>query len=679
MILGIVLFLNTELVIEHLIWLIIISILVYGIIFIKYQGSGRLFLGYLGIFILAIFGYYNASRSFKINDKDNISNESEYKYYESKIVSLVEEKPKSWKAIAEVSAIIKGGIEQNCSGKILLYFDKNDVAKPKFGDKLLIKGIPALIEGPKNPNQFNYKKYLGYQGLYHQHYLRDTSFVKIPKTEGLGIKGLAFQINNYCDSVFTKYIPKKQELAVTNAMVLGLRDDIDNDLMAAYSAAGAIHVLSVSGLHVGVIYIILVWIFGSLKKNLRWGKWLFLGIILSILWMYAAVTGFSSPVMRSTFMFSLILISETINRQQNSYNTLAISAFCLLVFDPLLITNVGFMLSYLAVFGMIQIQPLLNPLIIIDKDKTIFHWLSDRIWKVTTVAVAAQIATLPITIYYFHQFPNYFLLANPLVILLSSIVLIGGLAFLLLVVLFSFLQLYIVNEWLGIILQFFVKALNETVLFTENLPGAISKNLNFNYLEVILLYFLIFSLLTIIQTKKYAWVKTAIFVTAILIGISITNNIKINNQNIVAIHSIPKSTAISVINGSKLQLHGNAALLSDRKIQGYYLNNFWSEKGIVETNKITLSNETNLKVWKGKSYLFLNNRLKANESILNVDFLIIKHKKLRYFSDIKGKIKFKFLIIDGSLSNFYSNRIQVEAAQDGVLAYSLIKEGALIL
>ncbi len=114
MILGIVLFLYEELVIEQLTWVIITSILVYGIIFIKYKGMGRIILGYLGIFILVIFGYYNAGKFFKINDKNNISHEKEYKFYVSKIISLVEEKPKSWKAIAEVSAIMKGGLKLAC-------------------------------------------------------------------------------------------------------------------------------------------------------------------------------------------------------------------------------------------------------------------------------------------------------------------------------------------------------------------------------------------------------------------------------------------------------------------------------------------------------------------------------------------------------------------------------------
>jgi competence protein ComEC len=678
LILGIVtqLFLQTQ--IPILIYLIPSISVLYAIIIYKYEGKARSILGYLGLIFIFIIGYYNASQSNKILFSDHFSKIPSFDFYQAKINTLVEDKPKTWKAVAQFEKIILGDSTILKTGNVILYFDKETNQKPEYGDLILVKGMPTLVEGPKNPFQFDYKKYLTYQSIYHQHYLRDTSFVKISSDNSVSLKGFAFKINNYCDSIFTKYITKKNELAVTNAMILGLRDDIDNDLMAAYSAAGAIHVLSVSGLHVGVIYIILVWIFGFLKKRENYGKWLFLFIILSILWLYAVVTGLSSPVLRSTFMFSLILIAETIDRQQNAYNTVAISAFCLLIYDPMLVTNVGFMLSYLAVFGMIQIQPLLNPLLVIDKRKNKLNWLADRLWKVTTVAVSAQIATLPITIYYFHQFPNYFLLANPIVILLSSIVLIGGLAFILIVAFFSFFKWFTLINYIAIGFQFIVKALNDSVLFTESLPGSISKYLNYSQFEMVILYFLILCILALVHTKKYIWVKLSVCITALLIGLSVKNYFDTKSQNIVCLHAISKATAISVIKGREAKLFGNEAFINDRKSIGFNINNFWSVSGIDNISKFEIGNESTIKIWKGKSFLFLNNKFIDNSESLKVDYLIIRHKKLRY-ADIKGKINFKNLIIDGSVSSFYTKRFQQEAALDGILAYSLLQSGALLL
>ncbi len=655
--------------------------LIYGILFFINKAKYRSELGYLGILFLIAYGYLIAYWATPNFAKNHISNQADFDFYQAKIISLVEEKPRSWKATAEVEYILRKNITENATGKVLLYFDKNTVPKPVFQQTLFIKGKPPLVDGPKNPFEFNYKNYLKYQGIYHQHYLRDTSFVLIPKQIPKSFLGFSYAINNYCDSIFTQYFGEKTNLAVINAMVLGLRDDIDNDLIQAYSAAGAIHVLSVSGLHVGVIYVILVWVFGRLKRIKKGGNWFFLTIILVILWLYAAVTGFSSPVLRSTFMFSIILIAQNINRLDNSYNTVSISAFCLLLFNPFFIVNVGFLLSFLAVFGMIQIQPLLNPLVVIDKRKSWYYWLLDRLWKVSTVAIAAQIATLPITIYFFHQFPNYFLLANPLVILLSSIVLIGGLVFLLIQMLLSFLHLQIFIKPLAYFLEISVNALNKTVLFTEKLPGAISKYLDFTILEVVILYVLIFSILALIHTKKYAWVKLAALSTSLLIGLSVSAFLNTKNQKIVCIHAIPKSTVISIIDGNQVLLWADSMFINDRKNFNYRLNNFYAKKGIINVQAKQLPNISTVYHWKGMRFLILNDHLLENNQIapIETDYLIIRNKKLRYFQDIKNKIAFKNLIIDGNISNFYANRLENEAAEDGVLAYSLLKNGALQL
>jgi competence protein ComEC len=640
------------------------------------------FIGIIGLLFLVGFGYFSAYNVSFSSEKNHFSTQSNITFYKATINNLVEEKPKSWKATAQISTVFNDKLSKSCNGNVLLYFDKSTVSKPKYGDVLLIKGSPNVVDGPKNPFEFDYKKYLANQGIYHQQYLKDTSMVVIGHVVPNKFTYLAIATNNYFDSLFSAYITDKQELAVTNAMILGLRDDIDNDLIQAYSAAGAIHVLSVSGLHVGVIYIVLVWIFGFLKKLKPGGNALFLIVILSILWFYAAITGFSSPVLRSTFMFSLIVIAETINRQHNSYNTVAFSAFCLLVYNPLFLLNVGFLLSYLAVFGMILLQPMLNPLVVIEKNKSILHWLADRLWKVSTVAIAAQIATLPITIYFFHQFPNYFLLANPIVILLSSVVLICGLAFLFLAVVFNFAHLYMANHFMAIILQWFVKQLNNSVLFTERLPGAISKYLYVSFNEMLLLYLLLIAFVSLLKTKNYVWVKISLLLVAFLFGQNIVDFFKIRQQNIVCLQAIPKTSAISVFNGKIVNLFADAPFLEDRKNIGFRLNNQFAARNVNTVNKIPLTKHNDVKVWKGNSFMFLKTKADLNSNdheYIKVDYLIVSNKKIRYFNDIKDKITFKYLIIDGNFTQFYANRFQLEAAQDGVLAYSLLKDGALTL
>ena len=642
--------------------------------------------GVFGILFLITMGYLLAALQNLRNDPRHFMYAGQFTHYEVVINTLVEQKEKSWKATGEVKAVFQNGKPTPVLGNVLLYLDKGSELKPRYGDVLFIKGMPRPVEGPKNPEEFDYRRYLETQQVFHQHYLRDSNFVKAAHVVPNRLINLAYSVNTYADSLLTTYIGSKQEYAVANAMVLGLRDDLDNDLVQAYSAAGAIHVLSVSGLHVGVIYIVLVGILGRLKRIPKIGKPIFVITILGILWFYAFVTALSSPVLRSTFMFSLIVIADNMTRKHNSYNTVAISAFCLLLINPYFLVNVGFQLSYLAVFGMIYFQPLLNPLWPIDKDKNIFLWLGDRIWKVTTVAVAAQIATLPITLYYFHQFPNWFLLANPIVILLSSVALIAGLAFVVIATFLIWIGWTFPLAYLALLLKWSIWLLNGSVLWTESLPFAISKWLYLRPWEMVLLYVLIFLLCALRETRNFLFVKLSALIVVILLVFNVYEKFQDSKQSLLVIHAIPKHTAISVIEGNNAKLWADADLLRSRKDIGFRLNNLWASKGVVDTVKIDLAPRTNpdfqVLTWHNKTFLILDKPLKNKIIQLHapiVDYLVLANKSVKKLALIKDEIAFKQLIIDGSYSAFYTERMLSEAQQANIPCYAVMKDGAFVL
>ena len=212
LILGIIAYLYLQISASSLPYLLLCISGFYISIYFKYKGKARNLLGNLGLLFLFIFGYYDARQSNKILSPDYFINTPDFDFYQAKINTLVEEKPKTWKAVGQFEKIIIGDSIINKAGNVILYFDKETCPKPKFGDLILVKGKPNLVEGPKNPNQFDYKKFLSYQGIHHQHYLRDTSYVKISYDDRFSIKQFAFKINNYCDSVFTNYITEKNEL-----------------------------------------------------------------------------------------------------------------------------------------------------------------------------------------------------------------------------------------------------------------------------------------------------------------------------------------------------------------------------------------------------------------------------------------------------------------------------------
>lgn len=668
-------------------WLLMLplaTLLAYGVAFgYRKIARSQTILGLLGLCLIAEAGYCLTYWRTEANFAAHYTQApGVFSHYQATVESLVEERSNSWKATAEVQQTLTDGSLRHSHGKVLLYFDKKTVEKPHYGDVLLVKGQPTPVEGPKNPEEFDYRRYLSYQQVYRQHYLKDSSFVRVGRVVPNRLVGWAYGVNNYADSLLTTWLDTKTEYAVANAMILGLRDDLDNDLVQAYSAAGAIHVLSVSGLHVGVIYVVLAGIFAFLKRWGRHGRWLFAGVILAILWFYAVVSGLSSPVLRSTFMFSMILLADTSQRPHNSYNTVAFSAFWLLCYNPYFLVNVGFQLSYLAVFGMIHIQPMLNPWVQIDKSKNWAYWLGDRLWKVTTVAVAAQIATLPITIYYFHQFPNYFLFANPIVILLSSIALCVGLGF---VVVSVILPDYLLSV-ISYVLNKSIWALNETVLFTERLPYSIFKWLYVSPAEMVTLNLLTVSLLALLSTRrvKYVWLNIVLLLG--LLGYNAVEKNQERRQHTLAIHAVPKHTAVSIIDGTHALLLSDAEFLQDRRNVSFRLNNFWAAKGITDTTKIHYFGSGKGTVqtlqWRGKSFVFLSQSLRQLEILPSqqpVDYLVVANKAVRHLDEVLGKIPFRRLVIDGSYSAFYTQQLLQEAQALGVEVYPIYTKGALVL
>ena len=672
-------------------------LLIYSILFIfRKRIKNQLLTGIIGGLILIFVGHFLSFLRTENNYSQHYSHQiGKFEYFEIVVDNLVEEKDNSWKAVGIIRSIISNNSILPTSGKILLYFDNKTIEKPKYGDVFFVKGNPQEIASPKNPEEFDYQNYMRRQNIGYQQYLRVENLEKVGNEPPDILINFALQTNAHADSILTTFVEGKNQYGVANAMILGQRDDLSNDLMQAYSAAGAVHVLSVSGLHVGVIYAVLLLMFGFLRRKGKIGRYGLMFLILGILWFYAFVTGLSSPVLRSTVMFSIFTIADIFQKYKNGYNTTSFSAFVLLLYNPNFLFNVGFQLSYLAVFGMIHFQPKLNPIFVIDKKKSWFHWLADRTWKVTTVAVAAQIATFPITIYYFHQFPNFFILANPLVILLSSIVLICGLGYVILASIFLYFDFITITHWLGQSLKYTILWLNETVLFFERLPYSITKFLWISIYEMWLMYGLIFGFIALWKTRKFLWVWINCGIVSNLIILNILGNMQRKNQELFTILSTPKHTAITLVEGKNALLISNEAFLNSRKDVGFRVNNYWSSRGVRDTLKVNLLEKYNslnnmVKVqskdsiavitWKEKTFLWIGKNMKHNDlQVKNAsfDYLILANKSVKDLNQIIGKVQFKNLIIDGSYTRFYADKLSTQAEELGLKYYDLSRSGAL--
>ena len=448
--------------------------------------------GIVGMVAIFLAGYCNVQLQTDTRKPDHIINiDGPVEYYTAKITKPAEEKDNAWKLQAEIVAVKSEINWDSKQGKILLYIPKKDFEEPfSYGDLILVKGSPQLIQPPGNPGEFDYKKFLAYRKIYHQHYVRAAQVKFLGNAPPNIFMQYAIETRTWADGVLKKYIRGKREQALASALVLGVTDGLDNELLNAYAATGAMHVLAVSGLHVGIIYWMILILFKPFQKG-KYSEWVLAILSLLILWAYAFVTGLSPSVLRAVTMFSFVAVARPWNQRTNIYNILAASAFCLLVYDPYMIMSVGFQLSYLAVLGIVSLQPGIYRL---WEPK---YWFWDEVWKISAVSIAAQVATFSLGLLYFHQFPNYFLLSNLFVIPGSFVVLILGLGLMAV----SFMNPVAVA--IGWLLEWSIKALNGVVFIVEKLPFSLLDNIHINTLQCWVLILIVAMVFLWIETKKF--------------------------------------------------------------------------------------------------------------------------------------------------------------------------------
>ena len=289
-------------------------------------------------------------------------------------------------------------------GTVLLSIRKDSLFEDfQVDDQILIGSDFVEIRGALNPHQFDYRNYLAKQGIHRQVYLNFNEFLELqPRRTFLG---WIAQLRSQIQTSLQKEGFSKDEFGVINALLLGQRQEVSKELLNDYSKAGAIHILAISGLHVGIILLILTWIFKPLER-LKKGKLIKLFLIVLTLWFFGLLAGMSASVVRAVTMFTVVAIGQSMQRKNSVVHSLIFSMFILLLCRPMFLFDVGFQLSYLAVYGIVSIQP---RLVNLWKPK----WkLIDKVWQLTTVSLAAQLAVLPLSLFYFHQSPGLFLLSN---------------------------------------------------------------------------------------------------------------------------------------------------------------------------------------------------------------------------------------------------------------------------
>lgn len=388
----------------------------------------------------------------------------------------------------------------------------------KSGEIIQTNSKYKRIASPMNSDDFDYQFYMSTHGIHHELYIKHHSSIGI---SNCNLWHMAQTFKKTCNNIVKKYIKSKSEYGVAEALLLGYKYDIDQNTNLAFTRTGTLHVLAVSGMHVGLIFGLLNLLFAWVKRN---SKWLIIrcACILSCLWLYALMSGFGASILRATVTFSLICLGELTSRKTSSVNLLFASAFILLIFDPMCLFDPGFQLSYAAVFGILTTHKPISKLFLPNNP------ILKHIWSICSISIAAQVFTLPISLYYFGQFPNLFLISNLLIIPITTIA-IFALIFLILV---SW-QNMISNE-VGKGITWLLKLNNDIAHHISQHPLAVSEDLYITKFECLLLYTLSITLTIILVYERKNLVNLLL---SILVIFSLLNLYNTNHKSLFQINT----------------------------------------------------------------------------------------------------------------------------------------------
>ncbi|MBE9576065.1 ComEC/Rec2 family competence protein [Flavobacterium proteolyticum] len=419
------------------------------------------------------------------------------------------------------------------SGKLLLYVPKSNIEILHSGDEIWLNNTVYPIPKAFNPYQFDYSKYLEKQNVFHQIYTQENQIKVIQrhKTSDYYIENLR---NNLSQSFDIHHFEPKTK-AIIDALILGQRLELDKETIADYSNAGVIHILAISGLHISIIYFFIVFLLKPLKR-VRFGAEIQLLIVLAILWLFALLTGLPASVTRAVTLFSFISIGNYFNQPKAIYNALAITAFLILLVKPNAIFDIGFQLSYAAVLSIVLFQPFYKKFYFSENKIAIYF--TDTV----LVSLAAQIGVLPLSLYYFNQLPLLFLLANLVIIPLSSLVLITGI-----VILPLNYVLPSVAVFLGKILEFSIQFMNDYIHWIAQFKSGIITNISFSGWLTFSMYLVIIAFIYWMYHTKVKNIKY-ILATVLLFQLSYISVKWNENQGSELIVFNEKSTLIGIKN-----------------------------------------------------------------------------------------------------------------------------------
>lgn len=598
---------------SKIIWTLFVCISVLSVLLIVFPSTQHwlVFVVQFGLLGLTITALQNQ----RLGDNHYTNSAPQSGYYKAEIAEQPRPTNRAIRLTLRLAEVSK--ISKTISGNVFLYVPKKwETLDMKTGDVILFKTHFQTIEPPKNPNEFDYQNYMHLHQVYWQGY---TAAFKLLSRDDSSIQSKVDELRSTLLGIIESLDLSDEEKAVSSALLLGYRYNLSNDTEQAFAGAGAMHVLAVSGLHVGILYMITAFLLKLDKRKRHRNHWSKVAMVLIIIWSYAFLTGLSPSVNRAALMFTFVSLGALIKRQPSAYQAILSSAFVLLIYNPNNLFEVGFQLSYAAVFGILYIQPKLYYLLP-AKGK----WY-DKIWAITTVSIAAQVATFPFGLYYFHQFPVLFLVSNLIVIPAAYVLMCYGLVMLTVSLIIPLSGVLIVPyKWI-------LWLMINSVHMVESVPYAVIKGISISRLELILFVILAFALISALFEKRKRSVFLFMFCSLFLLSSFVWHWRSAHQEKSITFYSIKRQTAFSVRHGKTGILLADENLMNDESKMRFHINHHLWASGArynrfplsaeVDSTSITQSNGCTDVM--GQRILLLTNPKDTIKISLNPDFIFV--------------------------------------------------------
>lgn len=636
----------------------------------------------LNLFFL-LFGYGVTWQHHELNHASHFSKKIPPEG-ESYLVGHVAEAPIKKEKWVKIELRVRGAGStadslKPATGNLLLYLERDSAAEAlAYGDELVFSGRISVVEPPENPHAFDYGRYLHFQNIHYQAFVKQGRWGLVEKRAHFSAYGTAISLQNQFTEVLRRHLPTENEFAVGAALIFGYRTEVPEEVLTAYSQTGAMHILAVSGMHVGILFIILNFFLKQVKWRSRTWRIVRAVIFLVSIWAFALVTGASPSVMRSTVMFSFVVVGDAMHRNKNFYNTMSASAFCLLIYDPYWLLSVSFQLSYLAILGIVYFQPKIARLWVIENKA------GNYLWQLNSVSLAAQLMTLPFTLLYFHQFPTYFWLSSLLLVPLSALELGTGLLLLLLDAIWQG------GAWaVGWALWGMLWLGNESVMLIQKLPAALLDGIWIGGGVALLLYLALSGMMTAISSKKFRWVLVSLaLLLAVGINYAFSEFRHLQNRQL-TVYSIYKHSAIDFFDGEKAYSLVSQEI-SEKSLR-YAVESNRFANGIDEVEifdfEDTTAHVTDHFFYQNGLIQFYDTRLYVvsapftytGEEKVQVDYLLMRGTPKVELENLIEVFDFQQLIFDASNKKWKVEEWKIQCEQSGIDYFDIETDGAFVV